>query len=60
MKLNKRQKQITAALNKLPDEMEPEELEAIICSLISSYVGFEDTPGYLLYLHVKTQGYRKR
>jgi hypothetical protein len=35
--------------------MEPEELEALICSLTSSYVGFEEVPRYLLYLHVKTR-----
>jgi hypothetical protein len=35
--------------------MEPEELEALVCSLLSSYVGFEEVPRYLLYLHVKTR-----
>jgi hypothetical protein len=53
-KPTKSQKKIVAAISKLPEEMEPEELEALICSLISAYVGFEDTPGYLLYLHLKT------
>ena len=49
------QKKILAAISKLPEEMEPEELESLICSLVSSYVGFEEVPRYLLYLHVKTR-----
>jgi hypothetical protein len=54
MKPSKNQKKILKALANLPEEMEPEELEALICSLASSYVGFEEVPGYLLYLHVRT------
>ena len=49
------QKKILTAISKLPEEMEPEELESLICSLVSSYVGFEEVPRYLLYLHVKTR-----
>jgi len=48
------QKKILTAISKLPEEMEPEELESLICSLVSSYVGFEEVPRYLLYLHLKT------
>jgi hypothetical protein len=55
MKPSKNQKKILKALTNLPEEIEPEELEALICSLISSYVGFEEVPRYLLYLHVKTR-----
>jgi hypothetical protein len=55
MKPSKNQKKILKALANLPEEMEPEELEALICSLASSYVGFEEVPRYLLYLHVKTE-----
>jgi hypothetical protein len=55
MKPSKNQKKILKALANLPEEMEPEELEALICSLASSYVGFEEVPRYLLYLHVKTK-----
>jgi hypothetical protein len=55
MKPSKNQKKILKAMAHLPEEMEPEELEALICSLASSYVGFEEVPRYLLYLHVKTR-----
>ena len=55
MKPSKNQKKILKAMAHLPEEMEPEELEALICSLASSLVGFEEVPRYLLYLHVKTR-----
>jgi len=55
MKPTKNQKKILKAMAHLPEEMEPEELEALICSLASSFVGFEEVPRYLLYLHVKTR-----
>jgi hypothetical protein len=55
MKPSKNQKKILKAMAHLPEEMEPEELEALICSLASSFVGFEEVPRYLLYLHVKTR-----
>jgi hypothetical protein len=44
MKPSKNQKKILKALANLPEEMEPEELEALICSLASSYVGFDNVP----------------
>ena len=47
------QKKILTAISKLPEEMEPEELESLICSLVSSYVGFDNMPGYLLHLHLR-------
>jgi hypothetical protein len=58
--MNKRQKQIEAAIMKLPDKMKPEELEALICSLISAYVGFDEVPDYLMYLHLRTKAIHDR
>ena len=55
MKPSKNQKKILKAMAHLPEEMEPEELEAMICSLASSYVGFDNVPEYLLYLHLRTK-----
>jgi hypothetical protein len=55
MKPSKNQKKILKAMSQLPEEIEPEELEALICSLVSSYVGFDNVPGYLLYLHLRTK-----
>ena len=55
MKLSKNQKKISKALANLPEELEPKELEALICSLVSSYVGFDNVPGYLLHLHLRTK-----
>lgn len=46
--------QLLAVLNNLPTELEQVELDAIICGLISAYIGFEEVPPYLLYLHLKT------
>ena len=51
----KNQKSILKAVTHLPEELEPGELEALICSLVSSYVGFDNVPGYLLYLHLRTK-----
>ena len=55
MKPSKNQKSILKAVTHLPEELEPGELEALICSLVSSYVGFDNVPGYLLYLHLRTK-----
>jgi len=52
--MNDKQKQILDALNALPDEMDPEEVEALICSIVGAYVGEEDVPAYLFYLGTKT------
>lgn len=46
--------QLLVVLNNLPKELEQVELDAIICGLISAYIGFEEVPPYLLYLHLKT------
>jgi hypothetical protein len=46
--------QILVLLNNLPKELEQVELDAIICGLISAYIGVEDVPYYLEYLHFKT------
>jgi hypothetical protein len=32
-------------LNNLPKELEQVELDALICGLISAYIGFEEVPG---------------
>jgi hypothetical protein len=41
-------------LNNLPTELEQVELDAVVCGLISAYIGVEDVPYYLEYLHFKT------
>lgn len=41
-------------LNNLPKELEQSELDAIICGLISAYLGFEEVPSYLEYLRFRT------
>ena len=53
-KLSKTQKKIVKALEDLPEKMEPDEFEAMVCSLVSSYIGFDEVPSFLLYLHLKT------
>ena len=53
-KLTKRQKKITAAMEALPDKMTPDEFEAMVCSVVSGSIGFEEVPAFLLYLHLKT------
>ena len=58
--LTKRQKQIVSVMEQLPEKMTPDEFEALICSLISGYLGFEDVPDFLLYLHFKTAGIMQR
>jgi len=58
--MNKRQKQIVKAMDQLPEKMTPDEFEAMICSLVSAYTGFEETPAFLLYLHLKTATIQKR
>ena len=52
--MNKRQKKIMDAMDLLPEKMKPDEFEALSCSLISGYIGFEEVPAFLLYLHLKT------
>jgi hypothetical protein len=59
-KLTKRQERIVKVMEQLPERMEPDEFEALICSLISGYVGFDETPSFLLYLHLKTASIQKR
>ena len=54
LKLTKIQEQIVSAMEMLPEKMEPDEFEAMICSLVSSYVDFDEVPQFLLYLHLKT------
>jgi hypothetical protein len=45
---------LLALLNNLPKELEQVELDSVICGLISAYIGVEEVPPYLLYLHLKT------
>lgn len=52
--MNKNQKQVLDALNALPDEMEGEEVDALICSIVGAYIGNDQVPEYLMYLGVKT------
>ena len=52
--MNKNQKQIFDALKALPDEMEGEEVDALICSIVGAYIGNDQVPEYLMYLGVKT------
>ena len=52
--MNKNQKQILDALKALPDEMEGEEVDALICSIVGAYIGNDQVPEYLMYLGVKT------
>ena len=59
-KLTERQERIVSVMEQLPKELEPEEFEALICSLVSNYVGFDETPAFLLYLHLKTASIQKR
>ena len=59
LKLTKNQEQIAQALEMLPDEVSQEEIEAIVCSIISGYLGFEDVSSFLLYLHLKTHALQK-
>ena len=53
LKLTEKQKQIADLMDQLPDDMEPEEFEALICSLTAWYVGETDVPGFLMYLSIK-------
>lgn len=53
--MDKRQKQIMAAIDRLPNKIEPMELEALVCAIVSGYVGYEDTPAYLIYLGMKSR-----
>jgi hypothetical protein len=46
--------QLLVVLNNLPKELEQVELDALICGLISAYIGFEEVPAYLEYLHFRT------
>jgi len=59
LKLTKNQKQISQALEMLPDEVTQTEIEAIVCSIISGYIGFEEVSPFLLYLHLKTHAMQK-
>ena len=52
-KLTQKQKRIADLISQLPDDMEPEEFEALICSLTTWYVGEKDVPGFLMYLSIK-------
>lgn len=45
---------LLAVLNNLPTELEQVELDAVVCGLISAYIGVKDVPYYLEYLHFKT------
>ena len=60
LKLSEKQKRIADLMNQLPDDMEPEEFEALICSLTAWYVGEEDVPGFLMYLSIKVANIFKR
>jgi len=59
-KLTKRQERIVKVMEQLPSELAPEEFEALLCSLISAYIGFERVPSFLLYLHLKTANIQER
>lgn len=52
--MKENQKQILDALKALPDEMEGEEVDALICSIVGAYIGNDQVPEYLMYLGVKT------
>lgn len=52
--MNKNQKQVLDALKALPDEMEGEEVDALICSIVGAYIGNDQVPEYLMYLGIKT------
>ena len=52
--MNEKQKQILDALNALPDEMEDDEIDALICSIVGAYIGDDQVPEYLMYLGIKT------
>ena len=58
-KLTKNQEQIAQALEMLPDEVSQTEVEAIVCSIVSGYLGFEEVAPFLLYLHLKTHAMQK-
>jgi hypothetical protein len=59
-KLTARQKRIVTLMRQLPDEMEQEEFEALICSLVSWYVGEEGVPAFLMYMSVKVSNIFQR
>ena len=48
------QKQMIEAFNRLPEELSQDEFDAMICSIISAYIGPEDLPAYLFYLGTRT------
>ncbi|HEY7823310.1 MAG TPA: hypothetical protein VIG24_10770 [Acidimicrobiia bacterium] len=60
LKLTKTQEQIVAAMEMLPEKLEPVELESLVCSLVSGYIGFEETAGFFLYMHLKVQAIHER
>jgi len=58
--MNKRQEQIIKAVNALPEKMTHDEFEALICSIITRVVGFDQVPSFLLYMHHKTTAMLER
>ena len=60
LKLTKKQKRIAKLMNQLPDDMDQEEFEALICSLTAWHVGEEDVPGFLMYLSIKVRNIFER
>ena len=48
-----REELIEEALNTLPEDMSPEQLEGVVFSIIASRVGEEQVPNYCVYLAMK-------
>ena len=55
-----KQQQILDALNALPDEMDGEEIDALICSIVGAYISDDQVPDYLTYLGIKTSMIMRR
>ena len=45
--------QIVKAMNDLPDEMTPDEFEALLCALVSMHVDDDEIPAFFEYLASK-------
>jgi len=44
---------IAEVLEQLPDEMEDQEFEAMLCAIVAGYVGESEVPNYFQYLSDK-------
>jgi len=51
--MSSNQDQIVKAMNSLPDEMTPDEFEALLCALVSMHVDDDEIPAFFEYMATK-------